>query len=68
MLHCDLAGIVFKQLQQVLDAACTLARPKHPPQPTAVRINPAFPATATESTPHQILTPAVPYSPTPVAG
>jgi putative transposase len=46
---------VIEQRQQVLDAAYarnperfTHARPKHPPQPTAVWINPPIPATATE--------------------
>ena len=47
MLHYGMAGEVIEQRQQVLDAAYarnperfTHARPKHPPQPTAVWINP----------------------------
>ena len=50
MLHYGMAGMVIEQRQQVLDAAYarnperfTHARPKHPPQPTAVWINPPTP-------------------------
>ncbi len=49
-LHYGMAGQVIEQRQQVLDAAFarnperfTHARPKHPPQPTAVWINPPTP-------------------------
>jgi putative transposase len=59
MLHYGRAGEVIEQRQQVLDAAYarnperfTNARPKHPPQPTAVWINPPKPATATEPNLH----------------
>ena len=52
-------GKVIEQRQKVLDAAYarnperfTHARPKHPPQPTAVWINPPVPATATERNLH----------------
>ena len=50
MLHYGMAGAVIEQRQKVLDRAYarnperfTHARPKHPPQPTAVRINPPTP-------------------------
>jgi putative transposase len=59
MLHYGMAGEVIEQRQKVLDAAYernperfTHARPKHPPQPTAVWINPPKPATATEGNLH----------------
>jgi putative transposase len=59
MLHYGMAGEVIEQRQQVLDAAYarnperfTHARPKHPPQPTAVWINPPLPAIATEPNLH----------------
>jgi putative transposase len=59
MLHYGMAEEVIEQRQQVLDAAYarnperfTHARPKHPPQPTAVWINPPKPATATEENLH----------------
>ena len=59
MLHYGMAGIVIEQRQQVLDAAYTRnperfthARPMHPPQPTAVWINPPIPNTATERNLH----------------
>jgi putative transposase len=49
-LHYGRAGEVIQQRQQVLDAAYdrnperfTHSRPKHPPQPTAVWINPPNP-------------------------
>jgi putative transposase len=55
MLHYGMAGKVIEHRQQVLDAAyaCnperfTHAHPKHPPQPTAVWINPPIPVSATE--------------------
>jgi putative transposase len=55
MLHYGMAGQVIEQRQKVLDQAYdrnperfTHARPKHPPQPTAVWINPPIPAIATE--------------------
>jgi putative transposase len=47
MRHYGIAGQVIEQRQQVLDATYarnperfSRARPKHPPQPTAVWINP----------------------------
>jgi putative transposase len=50
---------VIEQRQRVLDAAYarnperfTNDRPKHPPQPTAVWINPPVPAIATERNLH----------------
>jgi putative transposase len=59
MLHYGMAGIAIEQRQQVLDAAYarnperfTHARPKHPPQPTAVWINPPTPTPATEEIRH----------------
>jgi putative transposase len=59
MLHYGMAGEVIARRQQVLDAAYarnperfTHARPKHPPQPTAVWINPPTPAIATEGNLH----------------
>jgi len=59
MLHYGMAGMVIEQRQQVLDAAYarnperfTHARPKHPPQPSAVWINPPVPAIATERNLH----------------
>jgi len=59
MLHYGMAGLVIEQRQQVLDAAYarnperfTNDRPKHPPQPTAVWINPPVPAIATERNLH----------------
>jgi putative transposase len=59
MLHYGMAGEVIEQRQQVLDAAYarnperfTHARPKHPPQPTAVWINPPTPVIATEGNLH----------------
>jgi putative transposase len=52
MVHYGMAGEVIEQRQQVLDAAYARnperfphARPKHPPQPTAVWINPPTPVT-----------------------
>jgi hypothetical protein len=58
MLHYGMAGKVIEQRQLALDAAYvrnperfTHTRPKHPPQPTAVWINPPMPtisAIATE--------------------
>ena len=55
MLHYGMAGMVIEQRQQVLDAAYarnperfTHARPKHPPQPTAVWINPPTPPSSKE--------------------
>jgi putative transposase len=59
MLHYGMAGQVIEQRQKVLDQAYernperfTHARPKHPPQPTAVWINPPKPATATDENLH----------------
>jgi putative transposase len=59
MLHYGMAVQVIKQRQKVLDQAYvrnperfTHASPKHPPQPTAVWINPPTPATATERNLH----------------
>jgi hypothetical protein len=59
MLHYGIAGEVIAQRQQVLNAAYarnperfTHARPIHPPQPTAVWINPPTPAGATERNLH----------------
>ena len=59
MLHYGMAGKVIEQRQLALDAAYarnperfTHTRPKHPPQPTAVWINPPKPATATEGNLH----------------
>jgi putative transposase len=61
MLHYGMAGKVIEKRQQVLDAAYdrnperfTHARPKHPPQPTAVWINPPtpLPTPATEEFRH----------------
>jgi len=59
MLHYGMAGQVIKQRQKVLDQAYdrnperfTHARPKHPPQPTAVWINPPTQAIATEPNLH----------------
>jgi len=61
MLHYGRAAAVIEQRQQVLDAAYarnperfTHARPKHPPQPTAVWINPPtpIPTPATEEFRH----------------
>jgi len=50
ILHYGMAGQVIEQRQQVLDVTLarnperfTQARPKHPPQPTAVWINPPRP-------------------------
>jgi putative transposase len=55
MLHYGRAGQVIEQRQQVLDASYarnperfTHARPKHPPQPTAVWINPQTPPSSKE--------------------
>jgi putative transposase len=55
MLHYGWAGKIIEQRQQVLDAAYARnperfphARPKHPPQPTAVWINPPIPLPAKE--------------------
>jgi putative transposase len=57
MLHYGRAVEVIEQRQKVLDAAYarnperfTHARPKHPPQPTAVWINPPIPAISTIAT------------------
>jgi putative transposase len=61
MLHYGRAAAVIEQRQQILDAAYarnperfTHARPKHPPQPTAVWINPPahIPTPATEEFRH----------------
>jgi putative transposase len=61
MLHYGMAGEVIEQRQQVLDQAYARnperfvrARPKHPPQPTAVWINPPtpIPTPATEEIRH----------------
>jgi len=59
MLRYGMAGVVIEQRQKVLDAAYarnperfTNTRPKHPPQPTAVWINPLTPAIATEENLH----------------
>ncbi len=59
MLHYGMAEEVIEQRQKVLDAAYartperfTHAHPKHPPQPTAVWINPPTPAIATEENLH----------------
>ena len=59
MLHYGRAEEVIEQRQKVLDQAYARnperfphARPKHPPQPTAVWINPPKPATATEPNLH----------------
>jgi putative transposase len=59
MLHYGMAEVVIEQRQRVLDAAYARnperfphARPKHPPQPTAVWINPPTPAIATEENLH----------------
>jgi putative transposase len=59
MLHYGMAGEVIEQRQQVLDQAYARnperfvrARPKHPPQPTAVWINPPTPSPATEEIRH----------------
>jgi putative transposase len=59
MLHYGMAGEVIGRRQQVLDAAFarnperfTHARPKHPPQPTAVWINPPTPVIAIEGNLH----------------
>jgi putative transposase len=59
MLHYGIAEEVIEQRQKVLDAAYartperfTHAHPKHPPQPTAVWINPPKPATVTEENLH----------------
>ena len=59
MLHYGMAEVVIEQRQKALDAAYarnperfTHARPKHPPQPTAVWINPPTPAIATEGNLH----------------
>ena len=57
MLHYGMAGEVIEQRQKVLDAAYarnperfTHACPKHPPQPTAVWINPPLPANSVIAT------------------
>ena len=59
MLHYGMAGEVIELRQQVLDQAYARnperfvrARPKHPPQPTAVWINPPTPSPATEEIRH----------------
>jgi putative transposase len=59
MLHYGMAPMVIEQRQTVLDLAYARNperfphdRPKHPPQPTAVWINPPKPATATEGNLH----------------
>jgi putative transposase len=59
MLHYGMAPMVIEQRQKVLDQAYARnperfphARPKHPPQPTAVWINPPKLATATEGNLH----------------
>jgi putative transposase len=59
MLHYGMAAQVIQQRQKVLDQAYirnperfTHACPIHPPQPTAVWINPPIPATATERNLH----------------
>jgi putative transposase len=59
MLHYGMAGEVIELRQQVLDQAYARnperfvrARPKHPPQPTAVWINPPTPSPATEEIQH----------------
>ena len=59
MLHYGMAEVVIEQRQRVLDTAYARnperfphARPKHPPQPTAVWINPPTPAIATEENLH----------------
>jgi hypothetical protein len=59
MLHYGMAGEIIEQRQKVLDQAYernperfTHARPKHPPQPTAVWINPPIQAIATEPNLH----------------
>ncbi len=58
-LHYGRAGEVIEQRQQVLDAAYgrnperfTHSRPKHPPQPTAVWINPPTPSSTSAT--HEI--------------
>ena len=55
MLHYSLAGEVIQQRQQVLDDAFARhperfvrTSPKHPPQPTAVWINPPSPSPSRE--------------------
>ena len=59
VLHYGMAEVVIEQRQRVLDAAYARnperfphARPKHPPQPTAVWINPPTPDIATEENLH----------------
>jgi putative transposase len=59
MLHYGRAEVVIEQRQKVLDQAYTRnperfvrSRPKHPPQPTAVWINPPCPTTATQELRH----------------
>ena len=59
MLHYGMAGEVTELRQQVLDQAYARnperfvhARPKHPPQPTAVWINPPTPSPATQEIRH----------------
>ena len=59
MLHYGRAEEVIEQRQKVLDQAYTRnperfvrSRPKHPPQPTAVWINPPCPTTATQDLQH----------------
>jgi len=59
MLHYGMAGAVIVRRQKVLDQAYARnperfvrSCPQHPPQPTAVWINPPTPATATEENLH----------------
>jgi putative transposase len=59
MLHYGMASQIIEQRQNVLDQAYARnperfprARPKHPPQPTAVWINPPIPAIATDRNLH----------------
>jgi putative transposase len=59
MLHYGMAPMVIEQRQKVLDQAYARnperflhARPKHPPQPTAVWINPPKPANAIDGNLH----------------